>query len=75
MVISDFLRLDLVMTGFVPNIMALMSDDESAGCMLLKGLSAAGTLKLIAQPKMVCLHFFYQCSNHFFLGFHRICII
>jgi len=72
---SDCLCLDLVMTGFVPNIMALMSDDESAGCMLRKGLSAAGTLKLIAQPEMVCLHFFYRCSGHFFLGFHRICII
>ena len=50
---SDCLCLDLVMTGFVPNIMALMSDDESAGCMLLKDLSAAGILKLIAQPEMV----------------------
>ena len=53
MVISDFLRLDLVMTGFVPNIMALMNDDGNAGCMLLKGLSATGILKLIAQPEMV----------------------
>ena len=53
MVISDFLRLDLVTTGFVPNIMALMNDDDNAGCMLHKGLSAAGILKLIAQPEMV----------------------
>ena len=42
MVISDFLRLDLVTTGFVPNIMALMNDDGNAGI-----------LKLIAQPEMV----------------------
>jgi len=41
-VISDFLRLDLVTTGFVPNIMALMNDDGNAGI-----------LKLIAQPEMV----------------------
>ena len=53
MVISDFLCLDLVMTGFVPNIMALMNDNGNAGCMLLKGLSATGILKLIAQPEMV----------------------
>ena len=53
MVISDFLRLDLVMAGFVPNIMALMNDDGNAGCMLLKGLPTAGILKLIAQPEMV----------------------
>ena len=53
MVISDFLCLDLVMIGFVPNIMALMIDDGNAGCMLLKGLPAAGILKLIAQPEMV----------------------
>ena len=53
MVISDFLHLDLVMTGFVPNIMALMNDDGNAGCMLLKGLPAAGILKLIAQLEMV----------------------
>jgi len=52
-VISDFLCLDLVMVGFVPNIMALMIDDGNAGCMLLKGLPAAGILKLIAQPEMV----------------------
>lgn len=50
--ISDFLHLDLVMTGFVPKIMALMSDDDSAGCVLLKGLLAARILKLIAQPEM-----------------------
>jgi hypothetical protein len=35
-VISDFFHLDLVMTGFVPDIMALMSDDDCAGCMLVK---------------------------------------
>ena len=62
MVISDFLRLDLVMTGFVPNIMALMNDDGNAGCMLLKGFPATGILKLIAQPEMVLpmlLSFFF----------------
>ena len=69
---SDFLRLDLVMTGFVPNIMALMNDDGNAGCMLLKDLSAAGILKLIAQPE----RYAYISSTNdpfiFFLGFHRI---
>jgi hypothetical protein len=39
------------MSGFVPNIMALMSDYCNAGCMFLKGLSAAVILKLIAQPQ------------------------
>ena len=72
MVISDFLRLDLVMAGFVPNIMALMNDDGNAGCMLLKGLPAAGILKLIAQPE----RYAYISSTNdpfiFFLGFHRI---
>ena len=70
MVISDFLRLDLVMTGFVPNIMALMNDDDNAGCMLHKGLSAAGILKLIAQPEMVL-----PMLLSFFFGFHHVCII
>jgi hypothetical protein len=32
MVISDFLHLDLVMSSFLPKIMALMSDDDNAGC-------------------------------------------
>ena len=70
MVISDILRLDLVMTGFVPNIMALMNDDGNAGCMLLKGLPVAGILKLIAQPEMVL-----PMLLSFFLGFHHVCII
>ena len=48
--ISNFLHLDLVMIGFVLDIMALMSDDRSAGC---KGLSVARILKLIAQLEMV----------------------
>jgi hypothetical protein len=50
-VISVFLRLNLVMSGFAPNIMTLMSDYCNAGCMFLKGLSAAVILKLIAQPQ------------------------
>jgi hypothetical protein len=38
------------MSGFVPNIVALMSDHGNAGCMLPKDLSAAVILRLIAQP-------------------------
>ena len=59
MVISDFLRLDLVMTGFVPNIMALMNDDGNAGI-----------LKLIAQPEMVL-----PMLLPFFSWFHHVCNI
>ena len=70
MVISDFLCLDLVITGFVPNITALMNDDGNAGCMLLKGLPAAENLKLIAQPEMVL-----PMLLPFFSWFHHVCII
>ncbi|CAD6218470.1 unnamed protein product [Miscanthus lutarioriparius] len=61
--------------GFVPNIMALMSDDESAGCMLLKGLSAAGTLKLIAQPEMVffCLPHLRGVKRNLLLQTSLVC--
>ena len=70
MVISDFLCLDLVITGFVPNITALMNDDGNAGCMLLKGLPAAENLKLIAQPEMVL-----PMLLPFFSWFHHVCNI
>jgi hypothetical protein len=34
--VNFFLHLDLVMTAFVLKNMALMTDDDSAGCVLLK---------------------------------------
>jgi hypothetical protein len=59
----------MALTGTVQDVCFLKICQLLEGCVLLKDLSAARNLKLIAQSEMVCLHVFYQKSSYFFLVF------